>query len=99
VRQWFKLALNDLKTAQALEPLGSSYRAGAAFFSQQSVEKAIKGYLAFHGSRFPKTHKIKDLLAIVKDGALTKGKVQTAVKLAQETFNVISEAIEHHRKD
>jgi HEPN domain-containing protein len=128
VRQWFKLSLNDLKTARALEPMGRDHRAAAAFFSQQSVEKAIKGYLAFHQTRFPKTHKIKELLAILKtvdaplaqrlkkteklskyavglrypdaqDGTLTKAKVTTAVKLADETYNLISAGIESRRKD
>jgi len=84
VRQWFKIALNDLKTAQALEPMGPRHRAAAAFFSQQSVEKAIKGYLAFNKVRIPKTHKIKDLLDILKtvDEELAK-KLRATSKLSK----------------
>ena len=65
VRRWLRYALDDLKVARAIEDMGSSYWRGCAYHSQQAIEKALKGYLAFHQVRFTKTHDIATLLDAV----------------------------------
>jgi HEPN domain-containing protein len=64
-RKWFRYALEDLKVARALEPLGASHRRACVYHCQQSAEKAIKGYLTQHQKRFPKTHNIAELVDII----------------------------------
>lgn len=66
VRRWLRYALDDLKIARAIESMGSSFWRGSAYHSQQSVEKAIKGFLAFHQVRFSKTHDILTLLQSIE---------------------------------
>lgn len=61
VKEWFKYAIRDLKSAQHLSHLGPDYKNQIAFHIQQCVEKSIKGYLAHHKVRFSKTHSIARL--------------------------------------
>jgi len=65
VKQWFTYAGRDLRAAKAILDIGSEYKNISAFNCQQSVEKAIKGYLVFKGVRPPKSHNIKDLAVLV----------------------------------
>jgi HEPN domain-containing protein len=60
-----RYALDDLKVARSIETLGSSHWRACAYHSQQVVEKALKGYLAHHQVRFPKTHNISELIELV----------------------------------
>lgn len=62
VKLWFKKAAGDLRAAKLLKDIeddGENYFSG--FACQQCIEKSIKGFLAFHKSRFSKTH---DLVAL-----------------------------------
>lgn len=84
VRKWLRYALDDLKVARALEPMGSSYWRACAYHSQQAAEKALKGYLAFHQIRFKKTHDVAELLVALEsvDAKLAK-KLAPAKKLTK----------------
>ena len=63
VKQWFTYAAQDLKMARQSLAFGSEFKSISGFHSQQCAEKAIKGFLAFHKIRFPKTHDL-ELLAV-----------------------------------
>lgn len=54
--------------------LSKEFKNISAFNCQQGVEKAIKGFLVFHGVRPPKTHSIKELAKFVEpiDAKLVK---------------------------
>lgn len=67
IKQWFKYAATDLKMAKNSLNFSTEFKAISAFHSQQCAEKAIKGYLAHHKVRFPKTHNINDLIDLVID--------------------------------
>lgn len=66
-KQWFTYAARDLRAGQAILQMGSEYKNISAFNCQQSVEKAIKGFLVFNGVRPPKSHSIKDLAKFVEN--------------------------------
>lgn len=66
-KQWLTYASRDLRAAQAILEMSSEYKNISAFNCQQSVEKAIKGFLVFNGVRPPKSHSIKDLAKFVED--------------------------------
>jgi len=66
-KQWFTYASRDLRAAKAILAMGSEYKNISAFNCQQSVEKAIKGFLVFNGIRPPKSHSIKDLAKFVEE--------------------------------
>jgi len=74
VRSWFQKASEDLRAAAfeltAEPPLTSDI----VFHSQQTVEKAIKGFLSWHDRPFRKTHNLVEL-----------GEAATAVDPALET--------------
>lgn len=61
VKQWLVYAVKDMKLAQHILELGSKQKYAAAFHAQQSVEKACKAVLVFHGQRPPKVHDIESL--------------------------------------
>lgn len=58
-RLWVLMAKRDLERAQHSLKIGD--RAAAVFWSQQAVEKALKGLLMAFKGRFPKTHNIRKL--------------------------------------
>ncbi len=65
---WFEFALQDLKMAElALE---EKIYNQVCFHSQQAVEKAMKGFIESKGKVPPKTHKITDLLSLIKSNVL-----------------------------
>ena len=82
IKQWFVYAGRDLRAAKALRDLGSDQSGAVTFHCQQCVEKAVKGYLVFHGVRPPKIHVIGDLADLVQkiDPAIGK-KVRKAKRL------------------
>ena len=61
--QWLHKARNDLLSAKAV--LDSEYGITdvPCFHAQQTVEKAFKGFLTWHGISFGKTHDLMVLLA------------------------------------
>ena len=61
--QWLHKARNDLLSAKAV--LASEYGITdvPCFHAQQTVEKAFKGFLTWHGISFGKTHDLMILLA------------------------------------
>ena len=70
-RAWFIKVHHDLRTSAALRAKPPITDA-ALFHCQQAVEKALKGYLHWHGRSFPKTHQLGPLgkLCAEVDGSL-----------------------------
>ena len=60
-KEWFKLAIRDLKSSKALIDFGPEHKYAAAYFAQQCAEKSIKGYLTFRNVRVVKTHDLEIL--------------------------------------
>jgi HEPN domain-containing protein len=60
-QQWLERANEDLAVAQLV--FEEEYFAHVCFLAQQSIEKALKGYLLQHTGTYPKTHRLLELLA------------------------------------
>lgn len=60
-REWLRYAENDLTAARFLfgmKPLSPEI---ICFHCQQATEKALKAFLAYHGTNVPKTHDLMNL--------------------------------------
>jgi HEPN domain-containing protein len=58
---WFLKAKSDITAAECLIESKSLLSEQAAFQCQQATEKAIKGFLFWHGKSIAKTHDLKNL--------------------------------------
>jgi HEPN domain-containing protein len=58
---WFLKAKSDITAAECLIESKSLLSEQAAFQCQQATEKAIKGFLFWHGKSIVKTHDLKNL--------------------------------------
>ena len=58
---WLRRAAGDLAVARELVPKGPSFFVFALFHAQQSVEKALKGFLLWHDFTFKRVHDIATL--------------------------------------
>ncbi|MEJ2302597.1 MAG: HEPN domain-containing protein [Anaerolineales bacterium] len=63
--RWLRFAQEDLRMAELALQDGINNQ--VCFHAQQGVEKAIKGLLAFQGIAPPRTHRIADLVSLVKN--------------------------------
>lgn len=61
VRSWLRKAANDLRTAELARAASPPLQDQTVFHCQQAVEKALKGFLVFHGRTFRKTHSIEEI--------------------------------------
>jgi len=61
-REWLVKAAHDRRAAKTPAEEPDVLLDSASFHCQQAAEKAIKGFLLFHGQRFGKTHNIRQLL-------------------------------------
>lgn len=60
-RAWLVKADHDLRAVEVLRTADPPLRGDAVFHCQQAAEKALKGYLTWHGRTFGKTHNIGEL--------------------------------------
>jgi len=60
-RAWFVKAFHDLSAAEALASTSPPLWDEAVFHCQQAAEKALKGFLAWHGRTFRKTHNLEEI--------------------------------------
>jgi HEPN domain-containing protein len=60
-RAWFKKAAKDLRAAQHDLTASSPILEDVVFHSQQAAEKALKGFLVWHGRPFRKTHSLEEI--------------------------------------
>ncbi len=67
VEQWLYKSNRDLRFAKASLDLQEKFYEQIVFHCQQSVEKAVKGFLAHNKKSFTKTHDIGELLILVND--------------------------------
>lgn len=61
VRAWLSKAAGDLRAAELLIAARPPLLSEAAFHCQQTVEKALKGFLAFRAIPFRKTHNLEEI--------------------------------------
>jgi HEPN domain-containing protein len=62
VREWLAIGLQDLDAARLLAAQGVAFAEIVLYHCQQCAEKAVKGYLTFHGQPFPKPHDVAVLV-------------------------------------
>lgn len=58
---WFSKAAEDLRAAEFEFGATPPLTADIAFHAQQAAEKAMKGFLTWHGQLFRKTHNLIEL--------------------------------------
>lgn len=73
------------------------------FHAQQSIEKALKAWLAWLGVRFPKTHDLKQLLDLLAQAKVDTNGIETfvdlnafAVQYRYESLYENEEALDRH---
>ncbi len=59
-RGWMVKATHDLRAAETLAAASPPLNDEAVFHCQQAAEKSIKGFLAWHGQAFRKTHNLEE---------------------------------------
>jgi HEPN domain-containing protein len=59
-RGWMVKAAHDLRAAETLAGASPPLNDEAVFHCQQAAEKAIKGFLAWHGRTIRKTHSLEE---------------------------------------
>lgn len=62
--RWLRFAREDLRMAELALPNGIHNQ--VCFHAQQCAEKALKGLLTYQGTIPPRTHRITDLLSLLK---------------------------------
>ena len=65
---WLQFAHEDLRMAEMA--WGEAIYNQVCFHAQQCVEKALKGLMAYHGQLLPRTHRLADLLSLLKPDPL-----------------------------
>ena len=60
--EWLKKSIQDLKSAKRLKEGDEPLLDTAAYHTQQTVEKALKGFLAYHNKPLVKTHDLIELV-------------------------------------
>ena len=60
-RGWFARARADIRAAECDLGASPALLGDAAFHCQQAAEKAVKGFLPWHGRPFRKTHSLEEL--------------------------------------
>lgn len=62
--EWFEKGDHDIETAELLyEEKG--HTDVIAYHIQQAIEKYLKGYLVYHGKKYPKIHELDSLLNFI----------------------------------
>lgn len=67
IRNWLNKARRDLLSAKRLARGSEPYLDTAVYHCQQCVEKAVKGWLAFHDLAFEKTHDLRLLVTLASE--------------------------------
>ncbi|WP_447972355.1 HEPN domain-containing protein [Nitrospira sp. Kam-Ns4a] len=60
-RRWFLKARDDLRAGDAVLNIDPPLVEDALFHAQQATEKAVKGFLVWHGVAFRKTHDLREV--------------------------------------
>src|SRR5258708_852548 len=77
--EWLLVAAEDLRMADLALAASPPIIGLGLYHAQQAVEKALKGFLVFHGVRYPITHNLAALLraCIPLDPTLEAGVLPT----------------------
>jgi HEPN domain-containing protein len=76
---WLEFAYEDLEMAELA--LDNNIYNQVCFHSQQAVEKSLKGYLKNMGILPPKTHKLVDIISLIKEDLLDDLKKEQIILL------------------
>lgn len=66
INSWLDKAEKDFLTVQHESTFPDAVWESICFHCQQAVEKYLKAYLVFLDLKFPKTHEIGELIAIIE---------------------------------
>lgn len=66
INSWLDKAEKDFRTIQHESTFPDAVKESICFHCQQAVEKYLKAYLVFLDLKFPKTHEIGELIAIIE---------------------------------
>ncbi len=69
-REWLRHAQSNLTLAKAGRAMSDVFFEHLCFEAQQAAEKAIKAVFVGRRMRFPKTHDLLDLLAVLERGSV-----------------------------
>lgn len=65
--KWFNKGNNDLIAGKYILTMLDTPADIICFHSQQSVEKYLKGFLAFHKLEIPRIHELEELISLCED--------------------------------
>jgi HEPN domain-containing protein len=65
--KWFNKGNNDLIAGKFILTMPDPPADIICFHSQQSVEKYLKGFLAFHKLEIPRTHELEELIFLCEE--------------------------------
>ena len=80
-KEILETARRDLRALRAMHDVDAFPDEIFGFHAQQSVEKALKAWLAFLGKEFPKTHDLKRLIDMLRDSGISTDQMDSFVDL------------------
>ncbi len=100
-KELLKVARRDLTALRAMADVDAFPDSIFGFHAQQSVEKALKAWLAFLGKTYPRRHDLKLLLDLLAASGTSTAPFEAlvdlndfAVQLRYETLSVDAEALD-----
>lgn len=79
-KEWFNRAKSCLTIAKSYKD-ENVYLEDLCFNAQQSVEKALKGFIYFLGLKPPKTHFLNELIQIISKRVIVPDEIKDCVNL------------------
>ena len=80
-KEILETARRDLRALRAMHDVDAFPDEIFGFHAKQSVEKALKAWLAFLGKEFPKTHDLKRLIDMLRDSGISTDQMDSFVDL------------------
>jgi len=85
-KEWFLRSQDDEAAIKSMFKSGDWPANVVCFLSQQMAEKILKGFLIFHGIRFPKTHLLEELLRVCKEVDQSFGELEQETRYLSDFY-------------
>ncbi len=90
------MAIKDLRALEGMPDRETFADEIFGFHAQQAVEKAIKGWLSLIGKRYPQTHDLEELLALLEEtGEVVPHSFKCLVELSDFAVQLRYESYEY----
>ncbi len=90
------MAIKDLRALEGMPDRETFADEIFGFHAQQAVEKAIKGWLSLIGKRYPRTHDLEELLALLEEnGEVVPHSFKRLVELSDFAVQLRCESYEY----